>query len=152
MTVYFESSALVAVYVTEAYSGAARAELRKHVSVPWTPLHDLEVRNALRLLRGRGKISEGELRGLLQHVDDDLTKGRLARHGVDLEAVFRRGVELSHRHASKTLARTLDILHVAALIEIGCTSLVSGDERQIALAKTEGLSAVDIRARARRSS
>jgi hypothetical protein len=46
----------------------------------------------------------------------------------------------------KTLARTLDVLHVAALIEIGCEALVSGDERQTALAKAEGLRALDIRA------
>jgi predicted nucleic acid-binding protein len=43
MTVYFDSSALVAVYVTEAYSERARRELRKRGAVPWTPLHDLEV-------------------------------------------------------------------------------------------------------------
>lgn len=146
MTVYFDSSALVAVYVTEAYSERARRELRNCASLPWTPLHDLEVRNALRLLRGRGQIDEVELEGLLEHVDDDIEKGRLARPVIDLGAVFRRAGELSRKRASKTLARTLDVLHVAALIEIGCRTLVSGDERQIALARAEGLRTIDIRA------
>lgn len=146
MTVYFDSSALVAVYVTEAYSARARRELRKHGRVPWTLLHDLEVRNALRLLHGRRHIEEAELHGLLGHIDDDLQRGRLARPVVDLAAAFRRAEELSRKHASKTLARTLDVLHVAALIEIGCETLVSGDERQITLAKAEGLRALDIRA------
>jgi predicted nucleic acid-binding protein len=146
MTVYFDSSALVAVYVTEAYSARARRELRRHGRVPWTPLHDLEVRNALRLLHGRRQIDEAELHGLLEHVDDDLRRGRLARPAIDLGAAFRRAEELSRKHASKTLARTLDVLHVAALIEIGCETLVSGDERQITLAKAEGLRALDIRA------
>ena len=146
MTVYFDSSALVAVYVTEAYSAHARRELRKYDRVPWTPLHDLEVRNALRLLHGRRQIDEAELRGLLDHVDDDLQRGRLARPVIDLGAAFRRAEGLSRKHASKTLARTLDVLHVAVLIEIGCETLVSGDERQITLAKAEGLRALDIRA------
>ena len=146
MTVYFDSSALVAVYVTEAYSTRARRELRKHGRVPWTLLHDLEVRNALRLLHGRRHIEEAELHGLLGHIDDDLQRGRLARPVIDLAAAFRRAEELSRKHASKTLARTLDVLHVAALIEIGCETLVSGDERQITLAKAEGLRALDIRA------
>lgn len=146
MTVYFDSSALVAVYVTEAYSARARRELRKHARVPWTLLHDLEVRNALRLLHGRHHIDDTELHGLLGHIDDDLQRGRLAPPVIDLGAAFRRAEELSRTHAPKTLARTLDVLHVAALIEIGCETLVSGDERQITLAKAEGLRALDIRA------
>jgi len=130
------------VYVTEAYSARARRELRKHDRVPWTLLHDLEVRNALRLLHGRRHIDEAELHGLLGHIEDDLQRGRLARPVIDLGTAFRRAEELSRKHAAKPLARTLDVLHVAALIEIGCATLVSGDERQITLAKAEGLRAL----------
>ncbi len=146
MRVYFDSSALVAVYVSEAHSARARAEIRRHVPVPWTPLHDLEVGNTLRLLRGRGQITAAELRGLLGHIDEDVEKGRLQRPTLDLGAVFRRAGNLSEAHASTTLARSLDILHVAAALELGCGSLVSGDDRQIALAKAEGIRTIDIRA------
>ncbi len=145
MKVYFDSSALVAAYVNEVHSPRARAELRKQRPIPWTPLHDLEVRNALRLLRGRAQINADEFHGLLAHVDEDLEGGRLERPAMELGAVFRRAESLSEVHASKTLARTLDILHVAAAFELGCTSLVSGDDRQIALAKAEGMRTVDIR-------
>lgn len=51
-------------------------------------------------------------------------------------------------HTSKTLSRTLDILHVATLIELGCDGLVSGDERQLSLAKAERIRTLDITARA----
>jgi predicted nucleic acid-binding protein len=149
MTVYFDSSALVAVYVTEACSGRARREIRKHASVPWTPLHELEVRNALRLLHGRGQIEEDELIALLGHIDEDLDGGRLARPGEDLGAVFRRAVELSERWATTTLARTLDILHVGAMQELGCTTLVSGDGRQLAFAASAGLATIDTRRQVR---
>jgi predicted nucleic acid-binding protein len=145
LTVYFDSSALVAAYVTEAYSGRARRELRRRVPVPWTPLHDVEVKNALRLLCGRKQINEAELNGLLAHIDEDLHRGRLLRPILDLDAMFRRAERLSHTHAMKTLARTLDLLHVAALMEIGCGTLASGDERQIAAARSEGLRTIDIR-------
>ena len=148
MSVYFDSSALLAVYVTETYSESARREIRTCAAVPWTPLHDFEVRNALRLLHGRGQVDEAELVALLGHIDEDLSTGRLARIAVDLGAVFRRAEELSRRHGAATLARTLDILHIAALLESGCTTLVTGDERQLALAASEDLTTVDIRARA----
>jgi len=145
LTVYFDSSALVAVYVTEQYSDRARRELRRRVPVPWTPLHDVEVKNAFRLLCGRKQIDETEMDGLLAHIDEDLQRGRLLRPIIDLDATFRRAERLSRTHAVKTLARTLDLLHVAALLEIGCGTLVSGDERQIATARAEGLRTIDIR-------
>ncbi|MGH7859736.1 MAG: type II toxin-antitoxin system VapC family toxin [Candidatus Binatia bacterium] len=145
MKVYFDSSALVAVYVTEAHSERARRKLRRQGAVPWTPLHDVEVSNALRLLRGRGQIDDTELEGLLGHVAEDLQKGRLAPPAIDLGGVFRRAATLSEKHASGTLARTLDILHVAAALEIGSKTVVSGDGRQIALANLAGLRTFDIR-------
>jgi predicted nucleic acid-binding protein len=146
MTAYFDSSALVAIYVNEEHSDAARQEIRNHASVAWTPLHDVEVRNALRLLRGRGQIEAKELAALLGHIDEDLAQGRLARAAIDLDAVFRRAAELSERKSAETLARTLDILHVAAALEIGSSIIVSGDARQLALAASQDLVTVDIRA------
>lgn len=146
MKTYFDSSALVAVYVNEEYSPRARAELRKQTSVPWTPIHDVEVRNSLRLLHGRDHIDADELDGLFAHIDDDLGSGRLEPPDIDLPAVFRRAGQLSEAHATRTLARTLDILHVAALMELKCSRLVSGDERQIELAKAARIRTLDIRA------
>lgn len=105
----------------------------------------MEVRNALRLLLGRGHLNADEIRGLLGHIDEDLQTGRFERPSVEMEAIFHRADALSERHASTTLARTLDILHVAALIESGCSTLVSGDERQIALARAEDIATIDIR-------
>lgn len=145
MKTYFDSSALVAVYVNEAHSVRARAQLRKTLPVPWTPLHDLEVRNALRLLGGRGHLDQPEVEGLLGHIDEDLQKGRLEQVPVEMGAIFHRAGALSERHTSKTLARSLDILHVAALIEAGCSRLVTADVRQLALAKAEGIRTFDIR-------
>lgn len=73
----------------------------------------------------------------------------------DLDQVFARAGELSRLHTAKTLARSLDLLHVAAAHVTSCTRFVSGDDRQLAVAKASGLEVVDVkrgvRARGRRT-
>jgi len=108
------------------------------------------VPNALRALNGRTLITSQELRALVGHLEDDVEAHRLVETRVDLFAVFDRVAELSRVHAARLLCRSLDILHVAAALEIRCTRLVSGDDRQLALAKAVGLDVVDVTQRRRR--
>jgi predicted nucleic acid-binding protein len=56
VTTYVDSSVLVAVYVPERFSKAARQALRGAPQVPFTQLHELEIPNAFELLVGRGLI------------------------------------------------------------------------------------------------
>ena len=152
MTTYFDTSALVAIYVTEAFSAAARREAALAGRIPFTPLHDLELGNALRLLNGRRLISAEELEQLLAHVAEDREAERLADTPVDLHGVFDQARALSHRHAARLLCRTLDILHVSSAVALGSSRFVSADDRQIKLGRTVGLAVIDItkRRRARR--
>jgi predicted nucleic acid-binding protein len=147
---YFDSSALIAVYATERFSRQARAEARVTPGIPFTVLHELEVGTALRVLHGRGVLTARELRDLLAHMTDDRSAHRLREVRIDLFVVFARALELSARHASTLLCRSLDVLHVATALEIGCTRFVSGDDRQLALASAEGLDAVDVKRRRQR--
>lgn len=142
---YFDSSALVTVYVTGPFSTRARAEVQKAGNLAFTALHDLEVRNALRALHGRKSLTLAQRQGFEALLNEDLIVGRLTAITLDLAAVFSRAAQLSSAHTSRLLCRSLDILHVAAALELGATQLVSGDERQLALASATGLSAVDIR-------
>lgn len=64
--------------------------------------------------------------------------------------MFTDAGELSTRYAAKHLARSLDLLHVAAAHEARCTRFVSADDRQLAVAKATGLRIVDIKRTARR--
>jgi len=150
MTTYFDTSALVAVYVNEPHSAAARRALAKHASVPFTQLHQLELRNALELLVGRAQLSKQERDALLAHVADDVDAGRLVETAVDLDAVVRRAIDLSAAHTQRHLARSLDLLHVAAAQELKCTSFVTGDRRQSRVAGAAKLRTTDITRRARR--
>jgi predicted nucleic acid-binding protein len=151
VTTYVDSSALVSVYVTERFSKAARAAVRRASQIPFTPLHQLEVRNAFEMLVGRGAITRDERHAILGQLREDVDAQRLMTMSPDLEQVFARASEFSRLYTAKTLARSLDLLHVAVAHVTSCTRFVSGDDRQLAVAKASGLEVVDIKRRVRRS-
>ncbi len=150
MTVYVDSSALVAVYVPERFSKAARRVVSAARQVPFTQLHELEVANAFELLVGRRLISGGQGRAVQAQLYQDIETSRLARMSLDLEAVFANARELSRACTARYLTRSLDLLHVAAAHGAMCTTFVSADDRQLAAARGTGLDVVDIKHRALR--
>jgi len=143
--VYFDSSALVKIYVTEAHSERARKEAQAVPQLPFTWLHALEAGNALRVLAGRKLLTPAQARELEEQLEDDRQAQRLADVLADWPKVFHEAVQMSRRHAERLLCRSLDILHVALAVELGCERFVSADERQLALARAAGLKPVDIR-------
>jgi predicted nucleic acid-binding protein len=135
MRIYFDTSTLIKIYVREETSPAAVEILRaEKSSVPFSHLVELELRTAIRLKRGRGEITAAQQRTVLQTVESDLARGVLERPDYDLDSVYRRAEALSAKHAAGTLARTADIWHVAAALEIGCRAFSSFDARQRKLA------------------
>jgi predicted nucleic acid-binding protein len=148
--IYVDSSVLGAIYVPERFSKMARQAVRAVPQVPFTQLHELEVRNAFELLVGRGMIARDECRAIQGQLDGDLDSQRLARVSLDLDRVFTSASELSLTYTAKVLTRSLDLLHVAAAQAMMCTSIVSADDRQLVVAKAAGLAVVDIKRRARR--
>ena len=150
MSTYADSSALLPLYVSEQFSDAADAVLRGAGQIPFTVLHRLEVPNAFERLVGRDLMSREECDSVLGQLRDDLDSQRLVSVSVDLDQVFTDAGELSGRYAAKHLARSLDLLHVAAARAMTCTVFVSADDRQLAVAKATGLRTVDIKRRARR--
>ena len=144
MTAYFDSSVLVAVYVAEVGSEAARRALSAEPQAPCTPLHELEVRNAFRLQVGRKRITSREAAAVASQLDDDIAARRLVQVPIDLYEVFTRAEKLSERHSRRLLTRSLDVLHVAAALELSCGRFVSFDARQVRLAHAAGLEAIDL--------
>jgi predicted nucleic acid-binding protein len=147
---YVDSSALVAIYVPERFSKTARRSVRAVPQIPFTQLHELEVRNAFELLVGRALITREECRAIQAQLDADLDSQRLARVSLDLDRVFTSASDLSLTYTAKVLTRSLDLLHVAAAQAMMCRRLVSADDRQLRVAKAAGLAVVDITLRARR--
>ena len=150
MTSYIDSSALVAVYVSERFSKSARRALRAVPQVPYTQLHELEVPNAFELLVGRAVITREECRTIRAQLHDDIENQRLVRLSLDLDRVFADAYELSRLYTPKFLARSLDLLHVAAARVSTCTTFISADDRQLAVAKATGLAVIDIKRRVQR--
>ena len=136
MRTYFDTSLLLATYLPEPETDAA-LEILYNTSgpVPFSHLLEIELRTAIRLRHGRREVSATAMRGALRALENDLASGILVRPDYDLPAVFRRAESISAKHAAATLARSADIWHVAAALEIGCSSLASFDARQRKLAK-----------------
>ena len=145
MTTYADSSALLPLYVTEQFSEAADSQLRSAGQIPFTAIHQLEIPNALERLVGRRLMTRDECRSVQQQLRDDLESQRLLPVSLDLDQVFTDAGELSARYAAKHLARSLDLLHIAAAHAVRCTRFVSADDRQLAVAKATGLTTVDIK-------
>ena len=125
MTTYIDSSVLVAVYVPERFSNAARQTVRAVPQVPFTQLHELEVPNAFELLVGRGWISREECRAIHAQLQEDLESQRLARVSLDLDRVFTSASDLSRTYTTRFLTRSLDLLHVAAAQVMMCSMFAS---------------------------
>jgi predicted nucleic acid-binding protein len=137
---YVDAGVLVKSYVAEANSPAALALLEAEaLPLPLTHFQEVEIRNAIRLKVFRREITASNAISSLAVLNEDIRENRLLRPSYSITGVFHRAEELSGLYASNTGARTLDILHVAAALEIGARKFVSLDERQRAVAKKAGL-------------
>jgi predicted nucleic acid-binding protein len=143
VTTYFDTSIVIKGYVNEVNSPAAVEIIEANQPpIPFSHVLEIELRTGIRLKHGRGEITAAEMKASLQTVENDLACGILSRPEYDLEAVFTRAETLSSKHAAETLARSADILHIAAAVEAGCTSFASFDDRQRKIAALAGLKVI----------
>ncbi len=99
------------------------------------PIQELELRTALRLKEARGEISTSEKDQVLIAIDSDIQTGFYRQPpSINWTAVFARAESLSTQFAIPTLSGTLDILHIAIVIEERISDLCSFDQRQRDLA------------------
>lgn len=140
MAHYADTSFLVSYYGQDANSAAALAALSASpVSLPFTALHQLELRNAFELAVQRGVLNAGAVRLVWGVVLGDVRGRRLLRPPVDWPTVWRRAARLSIRHTQRLATRSLDILHVALAQTLGTREFFSFDQRQRPLAAAEGM-------------
>ena len=137
--VYFDTGALVKLYYLEPGSPQVAARAAREKFLPFPPLAEIELRNALRVLHGRKLLTAGELSAALGMIDDDLRAGRLRRLLPDPLSVHECAEDLSRRHAARTKCRALDLLHVSHAVVADVPRFFTGDHRQAELAKCTGL-------------
>src|SRR5262249_28617602 len=138
--VYADPSALLKLYLHEPESAAmSRWRRRTHGALPLTEHGQLEIVNGICLARFRKLISPAAMRDALASLEEDWADGRFTRVDILWRATLRRATDLSRAHTAGLGCRTLDILHVAAALELGMRRFVTFDDRQRRLARIAGL-------------
>ena len=137
--IYLDTSFVMSLYSSDVNTRMAIAQFPKMPVVRLlSPLVEIEVVNAFELRVFRREISRGEAELGMRNFDHDLEAGILASRSLP-DDLFARATVLSMKHTAQLGVRTMDVLHVAAAIEYGATSLFSFDLRQREVAHAAGL-------------
>lgn len=141
MMEYTDTGFLCSLYAPDAHTAraaAAMSGMESPVAFLW--IHQLEFRNALRLRVFRKEIRPVQRDASLNLLLTDLASGVLVHTEVRHSELIMEGERLSAMHSERLGTRSLDILHVAAALVLGCTVFHTFDQRQGKLAKAAGLS------------
>ena len=142
-TTYIDTGILIKSYVREPDTPEALAIIEASGDPQvFSHIHEIEIPNAIRLKRFRKEITKEAEASAIQLFRDDVKTGRLERPEYDLAEVFRGAERLSAKHSGDLGTRSLDLLHVAAALEAGCTAFASFDQRQRKSAALAGLKVV----------
>jgi predicted nucleic acid-binding protein len=142
--IYFDTGALVKLYIVESGSAFVQRKAAAATSIPLNELQETELRNAIHAAIGRKSISPTAGAMSLEHVDSDLRAGVLTDASVDWPSVWSRAAHLARLHTEKLLCRTLDILHVAAAEACGADLVVTRDAPHFKLCKAAGLPVIRV--------
>ena len=139
MSAYADTSFLVSLYVLDANSAAASAQMRKaELPVLLTPFGEAELANALSLRVFRKELSAPKMRLAYALFAKDVAGGVFAAKPLPA-MVFERAKNLSRARTPRLGTRTLDILHVASALLLKANTFYTFDRNQARLAKAEGL-------------
>ena len=141
MKSYVDSGVLVKLYIRERNSSEAISALSQFKSLELNQLQELEIRNTFRALEGENHISSFQRAASEHELEADLIKGRLRRKFPDWALAFKEAMNLSQLYTAETLARSLDLLHVAIAVVSNSDLFLTGDKRQYEVAQRAGLQA-----------
>ena len=139
MIAYVDSGVLAKLYIREPNSVAAAQAIERSPSLRFNALQDLEIRNTFPALEGRGVITAAQREAAEHSLETDIQTRRLRRTVPDWPQVYRSAIRLSRDHTAETLARSLDILHVAIALTGRSDLLLTADSRQESVARRAGL-------------
>jgi predicted nucleic acid-binding protein len=137
--VYWDTSALVSLYLPDSHSAAAARALGDYAAeILFTGLHRLELTNAIALRLFRRDITPLAARQSLAALDSDLRQGILVEAPWP-ETCFATAGRLADRTTARLGCRSLDLLHVAAALDLRAKRFLTFDKRQRSLALAGGL-------------
>lgn len=140
MSDYADTGFICSLYAPDANTERALNQIEKlgkPICFSW--LNQVEFRNALRLRVFRKEISSSERDCSLNLLLADLSAGVFEHVELAQSNVLIETERLSARHSEKLGTRSLDILHVAMAVVLGCERFLSFDIRQVKLARAAGL-------------
>jgi len=140
---YVDTGLFVKSYIAEPNSKESDAILRS-IGTPFafSHFHEIEIPNAIRLKRFRSEITPAQETSAIRAFRTDVDAGRFDRPAYDIGEAFTRAEQLSARFSGDIGTRSLDLLHVAAALEIGCTVFASYDAKQRKCAELAGLKVI----------
>ncbi len=142
--VYFDTGALVKLYIVEEGINFVQGKARSAASIPLNQLQETELRNAIHAAVGRNAIPPAAGASALENVESDIRAGILVPAAVDWPQVWSRAAHLARLHTAKLLCHTMDILHVAAAEACGADVLATSNHRQFKLCKAAGLPVIRV--------
>src|SRR3954447_21082322 len=108
-------------------------------SLPFTPVHRHELRNALRLAVFRREIDPERRNAAFADIDSDLADGILAHVPIRWTDAFGEAEHLGKTHTETLGIRGVDLLPVGIALTLGAKRFLTFDARQVELAKAPGL-------------
>jgi predicted nucleic acid-binding protein len=149
MNCYADTSFLLKLVSPEIDSERAVAEFRSLGFPPlfYTPLHGLEVTNAIRQrafhlrrnLPAKERVAiPRERDAALARVSHWLKRGWLMEVSVDLEEAFSHSQAVSEKHTERLGCRAFDLIHVALALQLHAKVFLTADIVQEGLARTQG--------------
>ncbi len=134
---YADTSFLVSLYLPDVQSPSAWAAMKPRPSLLLTPLHELELVNAIQLAVFRKLISKTQSKAVLRNFQQDRS-GVFALAPMPIES-YARAEQLARRHTLTLGTRSLDILQVATALVLKPDVFFTFDERQRRLARVKRL-------------
>ena len=136
--IYLDTGCLVKLYYPEPESAAV---VRRVAGRPviYTPLHELELANALNQKRFHQQATERQVTAALALIQADLASGVLVAPASVWQMHFQSAVQLSMSHTPTIGCRSLDILHCSIAADLQAAEFITTDGRQSRLAQAMGL-------------
>jgi predicted nucleic acid-binding protein len=139
LRIYVDTSFLISLYSLDVNSPAAartmQASRGDHLV---STLAELEAANALQLRIFRKEVSAAQAHSSGAAFEKDLLDGVFHLQPLT-EQAFEKARQLSRQNTARLGARTADLLHVAAALDLRADYLYTFDQQQRKLAQTVGM-------------
>ncbi len=140
MSDYADTGFICSLYAPDANTARViRFMDSQRAPIGFSWLNQIEFRNALRLRVFRKEITPQQRDHSLNLFLADLNAGIFENRDAAQSNLLIETERLSSRHSEKLGTRSLDVLHVAMALSLGCRRFLSFDTRQVKLARAAGL-------------